>query len=99
MADSAILKRAKFIHKQTGYSVDDCMKMLRASEVYDTNQLLAGKPIKYGSLFTVLPVLAKPRHRYDINTGTKGYSKPKYKLKVRTHQIAQECLDLLIKKD
>ena len=93
-----LVDKAHFIHDYTGFDIQDCLAVLEAGELYDTNKIVSGESVKYGKLFILEPYLVKGRNRYDINTGKNVYTKKHHGLRVRALIRAQEALKELDKK-
>lgn len=88
-----IKDKAHFIHELTGYTVQDCLAVLKAGEAFDMQAFRNNKAVKYGKLFTIEPYKVEPRNRYDINTKQVIPSRSHYTLRVKVHKLGNETLD------
>lgn len=86
--------RARFISELTGYTINDCLTMIRASNEFDLISLGNKEPILFGSAFTVTPIKRETRKRYNINTGEAQEEPEHYQLKVTLHKAGREALDI-----
>jgi hypothetical protein len=85
--------KAKYISEMTGFTIKDCMEVLKHAEDFDAQALTQGEPIKFGKLFTVYPTPVASRRRYNVYTHEYGESKAHYKLKIKVHSLGKLFLE------
>lgn len=85
--------KAKYISEMTGFTIKDCMEVLKRAEDFDAQALTKGEPIKFGKLFTIYPTLVSPRRRYNVYTHEYGNTEAHYKLRVKVHRLGKLFLE------
>lgn len=93
-----LIDKARFINKQTGFAIKDCMEVLKSAQMFDSNMIMAGEPIKYGKLFTIKPVKIPATNKYDLNNHKMRVVPEHYRLSLTEHNLAKECLNMLNEK-
>lgn len=95
---ATLIDKARFIHQQTGFAIKDCLEVLRSAQTFDSNMIMEGQTLKYGKLFSVVPTKIPATNKYDLNNHEMRIVPEHYKLMIREHRLAKECLDILNQK-
>ena len=96
---ATLIDKARFINKQTGFAIKDCMEVLKSAQTFDSNMIIQGEVLKYGKLFSVVPTKIPATNKYDLNNKKVRTVPEHYRLSIREHSLAKECLDLLNQKE
>lgn len=100
MRPVATLKdKAKFASEATGFTIQDCLEVLRAAEDFDYIELSKGNSIKYGKLFTLQPVKVAKRKRYDVYHKRVVTVASHWVLKTKTHKRARVAISKIKPQD